>query len=155
MTRSDIGVIAIVYATCLLFLYMTLQLKAAAQIYPLCLIGGLAILNTLYLVRCLWRMARTRSRDGGAWIQNDIAEVFSGFEAAQFFFVVGSCIAYMFLLHYIGFYPAGLIFLVVVMWGLKVRPLPMALTVLFLGCLVYAVFTLFLKVPLPKGALFS
>ena len=55
MTRSDIGVILAIYLTCAIFWYMTIQLKAAAQIYPLCLIAGLAILNTMYLCKCLYK----------------------------------------------------------------------------------------------------
>lgn len=154
MTRSDIGVIAIIYATCLWFAYMTFQLKASAQIYPLCLIAGLAILNTLYLGRCLLRLVRARA-EGGQSLTNDIAEVFREFQPRQFFFVVLACLVYMALLHYIGFYPAGLIYLVGVMWGLKVKPAQLCVATLVLGALVYGVFTLFLKVPLPKGALFS
>lgn len=151
MTRSDIGIIIIIYATCLLFYYMTLQLKAAAQIYPTCLIAGLAILNTLYLIRCLLRLGKEK----GHGIINDLPEVFKGFQARQFIFVIAACIAYMGLLYYIGFYLAGLIFLVGVLLYLQVKPLPIAITTLFLGGLVYGVFTLFLKVPLPKGVLFS
>lgn len=151
MTRSDIGIIIIIYATCLLFYYMTLQLKTPAQIYPTCLIAGLAILNSLYLIRCLIRM----SREKGQGIVNDLPEVFKGFQARQFIFVIAACIAYMGLLYYLGFYPAGLIFLVGVLLYLQVKPVPIAITTLFLGGLVYCVFTLFLKVPLPKGVLFS
>lgn len=155
MTRSDIGVIAIIYATCLLFFYMTLQLKAAAQIYPLCLISGLAILNTLYLVRCWLRMAKTGRRSGSYSIINDFSEIFSGFQPRQFIFVATACIAYMFLLHWLGFYLAGAIYLIAVMLYLKVKPVQLTVTVIFLGVLVYGVFSLFLKVPLPKGILFS
>lgn len=153
MTRSDIGVIIIIYATCALFYYMTLQLKAAAQIYPTCLIAGLALLNTLYLGRCLIRLSREKG--AGARIINDFPEVFKGFMAKQFIFVVAACLAYLPLLHYLGFYLASFIFLVGTLLYLKVRPVPIAVTTLFLGGLVYGVFTLFLKVPLPKGILFS
>lgn len=148
MTRSDIGIIAIIYATCLLFLCMTLQLKAAAQIYPLCLIGGLALLNTLYLVRCLLRLR-------GARLLNDLPQVFSGFFAGQFFFVVIASVLYVAVMHWIGFYPAGLLYMLAVMLRLRVPPLHMALTLATLGILIYAVFTLFLKVPLPRGVLFG
>lgn len=156
MTRSDIGVIALLYATCLLFFYMTLQLKAAAQIYPLCLIGGLAILNTLYLGRCLLRLRKAAQTSGErATIANDLPEIFKGFQLRQFLFVVAACIAYMGLLYYVGFYLAGLIYLVCVMLYLKVKPLPMTITIVILGVLIYSVFSLFLKVPLPKGILFN
>ncbi len=152
MTRSDIGVIILVYATCLLFCQMTLQLKPAAQIYPLCLIGGLAILNTLYLAKKVWETIRTKQKPA---IINDLPEIFKGFMARQFFFVVCACIAYMFLLRWLGFYLAGLIYLAGVMAWLRVRPVPMAVTIIILGCLVYGVFTMFLNVPLPKGIIFT
>lgn len=154
MTSSDIGVIVIIYATALLFFYMTLDLKPAAQIYPMCLIAGLALLNTLYLGRCLLRLYRQRTH-GQKGIINDLSGIFKGFQAKQFFFVVAACIAYMSILYYIGFYLASLVYLVGVLLYLKVKPLPIALTTLFLGALIYCVFTLFLKVPLPKGVLFS
>lgn len=154
MTRSDIGVIAIIYATCIFFLCMTLRLKAAAQIYPLCLIAGLTGFNTLYMCRCLLRMLKAK-RAGKAGLINDFAEIFKGFEPKQFLFVTAACIAYMFLLRWLGFYLAGAIYLVTVMLYLKVKPAYMAIATVFLGILVYGVFSLFLKVPLPKGILFS
>lgn len=154
MTRSDIGVIIIIYATALLFFCMTLQLKPAAQIYPMCLIAGLALLNTLYLGRCCFRLYREREKSQKG-ILNDLPEIFKGFQAKQFIFVVAACIAYMGILYYIGFYLAGLVFLVGVLLYLNVKPLPILITTLFLGGLIYSVFTLFLKVPLPKGVLFS
>lgn len=176
MTRSDIGIVAIIYATCLLFLVMTLQLKAAAQIYPLCLIGGLAALNTLYLATRLWRLfvkdarqeiAAEASPDAAAGssaadakaekpgLVNDLPGIFAGFLPGQFFFVLIASVAYLALMHYVGFYLAGLIYMVAVMQRLRVPPLHMGLTLAVLGLLIYSVFTLFLKVPLPRGVLFS
>lgn len=154
MTRSDIGVIFMIYATCLLFFYLTLQLKPAAQIYPLCLIGGLALLDTLYLLKRIWEALKAKRKNEPSFV-NDLQEIFKGFLPRQFFFVVTACIAYMFLLQWLGFYLAGLIYLAGVMAWLKIKPLQMGLTIILLGCLVYAVFTIFLKVPLPKGILFS
>ena len=165
MTRSDIGVVAIIYATCLLFLVMTLELKAAAQVYPLCLIAGLAGLNTLYLATRLWRLFTGRPAIEEAGIAapkpekpglvNDLPEIFKGFLAGQFFFVVIASVAYLALMRYVGFYPAGLVYMLVVMWRLRVPPLHMAITLAVLGILIYSVFTLFLKVPLPRGILFG
>lgn len=154
MTRSEICVIVSVYAICLFFFYMTLQLPSPAQIYPLCLIVGLAILNSLYLGKCLIKFSKA-STGNGSRISNDLPEIFSGFKFAQFFFVLGACLLYPLLLYLIGFYPASLIYLIAVMLGLKVKPLSMIISVVFLGCLVYGVFTLFLKVPLPIGVIFS
>lgn len=153
MTRSDIGTITIIYATCFLFLYLTLQLKASAQIYPLCLIAGLAILNTLYLLRCLYRLFSPTATMRK--LVNDLPEVFKGFVPQQFFFIVFGSIAYLVLLHYLGFYLAGGIYLICTLWGLKVRLVPLICTVAVMGALIYGVFTLFLKVPLPKGVFFG
>lgn len=175
MTRSDIGVVALIYATCLLFLIMTLELKAAAQIYPLCLIAGLAALNTLYLATRLWRLfvkeaaselaassgEESASLEASApagekpGLVNDLPGIFAGFLPGQFFFVLLASIAYLVLMRYIGFYLSGLIYMLVVMWRLRVPPLHMAITLTVLGALIYSVFTLFLKVPLPRGILFS
>lgn len=151
MTRSDAGTIVLIYAVCILFLYMTLQLKPAAQIYPLALIGGLALLDTLYLGKCLIRM----KKNGQFTLVNDLGQIFKGFLPGQFFFVLSACIAYIVALFYLGFYLSSLIYLLVVMLFLKVRQWQMWLTIAVLGLMVYCVFTLFLKVPLPKGLIFG
>lgn len=154
MTRSDIGVIAVIYAICLLFLYMTLQLKAAAQIYPLALIAIVAILDTLYLIKCLGKAFEAK-KAGRQGFTNDLPELFNGFMPRQFFFVVTACIAYLALLRWFGFYLTSFIYMVGVMVWLRVKISQMCITILVLGIMVYSVFTLFLKVPLPKGILFG
>ncbi|MBD5607733.1 MAG: tripartite tricarboxylate transporter TctB family protein [Desulfovibrio sp.] len=151
MTRSDVGVIAMIYATCLLFFFMTLNLKPAAQIYPMCLIAGLALLNTFYFVRCLARLWRTSPRV----VANDLPTLFAGFLPTQFFFVLGACVAYLGLLYCVGFYLAGFVYLLGVLLWFKVKIAYIITVIAVLGCLVYGVFTLFLKVPLPTGVLFG
>ena len=155
MTRSDIGVIIIIYAVCILFLYLTLQLKAAAQIYPLCLIGGLALLNTLYLLRCVARARKEASGNRPLAIVNDFGEIFKNFQTGQFLFIAGASIAYIVALFYLGFYLSSFLYMCIVMWFLRVKPFQLCLTVTLLGILVYCVFTLFLKVPLPAGFIFQ
>lgn len=148
MKYSDMGVCAFMYAVCALFTTLTLRLPAEAQTYPLCLLAGLGALNTLFLARCL--LAR-----GGGRPVNDLRDVFAGFQPGQFFGVVLACVGYVALLHAVGFYAAGAVFLVGVMLFLRVPKLHLLLTVAVLAALVYLVFTLFLKVPLPRGVLFS
>ncbi len=150
MTRSDIGVIITIYAVCILFLYLTLQLKAAAQIYPLGLIAILALLDTLYLITRIWKMYASGHRK----ITDDLSKIFNGFQALQFFVIVGACIAYLIALYYLGFYIAGFIYLLGVMYFLKVKQWQIWLTIVLLGLLIYGVFTVFLKVPLPVGLIF-
>lgn len=149
MKKSDIGVVTIIYAVCLFFFTMTIKLRAEAQIYPLCLIGGLFFLNSLYLLLSIVRLRR------GGGIIDDLPQVFKGFMGRQFFFIVGSCIGYMVLMYVAGFYIANVVYLVGVMWRLQVPKFHLGLTVIALALLIYIVFTLFLKVPLPMGILFK
>lgn len=150
MTRSGLGVVVAIYAVCLLFFYLTMQLRPAARIYPLALIGGLALLDTLYFLRCLG--VSRKNRQG---VTNDLSAIFKDFLPRQFFFILCACILYIMLLYIAGFYISSLVFMLAVMLGLKVKPLPMLVTIVVLGGLVYSVFTLFLKVPLPVGVLFN
>lgn len=148
MKKSDIGVIAIMYAICGFFFYQTTELPEEAQTYPRCLLAGLCILNTLYVMRCLWRLRSVTC-------SNDLPDIFKGFQRNQFFLVVACCLAYMALLYAVGFYVASVVYLMGVMFFLRVPKLHMLLTVGVLAVLIYAVFTLFLKVPLPTGILFN
>ena len=59
MKKTDIGVVAFIYAVCALFLVMTLRLPAAAQTYPLFIIVLLAALTTLYVAQMV-RAAKKR-----------------------------------------------------------------------------------------------
>lgn len=59
------------------------------------------------------------------------------------------------MMYTIGYYAAGAIYLVATLYYFKVRVLWIALTLATLVALIYAVFTLFLKVPLPTGILFG
>lgn len=155
MSRSDIIVIVSVYAVCLLFLYLTLQLPSAAQIYPLCLIAGLGLLDTLFMCQRLYGLYRERLAKLPAKIVNDIPEIFKDFQGLQFIFVCCACIVYVVCLSYLGFYLSSFLFLLAVMFFLKVKPLQICLTILILGIMIYSVFTLFLHVPLPQGLIFS
>lgn len=148
MKRSDIGVTVIIYAFTLFFLVMTLELPSDAQTYPLCLIGGLLALNTLYLARCLLK-AR------GAGIINDLPEVFAGFQWKQFGVVCLGCVLYMGVMELAGFYVASLLYLAGMLVYLGVPKVHVLLTIAVMTVMIYSVFSLFLKVPLPVGLLFK
>lgn len=152
MKNSDLIVILLIYGVCGLFLGMSMELDMAARIYPLALIAVLGALNSLYLVRCL-----LASVAGGRKFQlaNDLPKLFVGFQARQFFFVVLACLGYMLIMPYAGFYLSGLLYLVGVLAFFHVRPLYMALATVIMGALIYGVFDVFLKVPLPEGLIFS
>ena len=147
MKKTDIGVVAFMYAVCGVFLAMTLQLKKAAQAYPLFTIGLLFGLTTLYLIQMI-RGARKNGVTSGL-------EDFKDFLPKQFFPVLGMVIVYLVLMYITGFYISTVVFMVACLLFLKVPKLHSLITVVAIVALVYCAFTLFLKVKLPVGLLFK
>ena len=80
MKKTDIGVIAFMYAVCGYFYSQTLQLKADSQTYPKFTIILLFGLTTLYLVE----MIIAAKRHG---VESGVDEVFKDFVPAQFWSV--------------------------------------------------------------------
>ena len=151
MKRSDLCVVGVIYAVSLAFFIMTVELPEEAQTYPMGLIIALAGLNTFYLIQCLMKAWKA----GRFSVANDLPEVFNGFQPLQFFFVAGGCALFLFLMYTVGYYIAGAVYLVGTLLFFKVNLRWIALTLVTLVALIYAVFTLFLKVPLPTGVLFG
>ena len=147
MKKTDIGVVAFIYAVCALFLVMTLQLPQAAQTYPLFIIILLAALTTLYVVQ----MVRGAKKSGVTTGLED----FEGFLPKQFFPILGMVVLYLVIMYFAGFYIATLAFMVVCLLFLKVPKWQILLSTAVILALVYCAFTLFLKVKLPVGLLFK
>ena len=147
MKKTDIGVVAFIYAVCVLFLVMTLRLPAAAQTYPLFIIIMLAALTTLYVAQ----MARGAKKSG---VTSGL-EDFEGFLPRQFFPILGMVVLYLVVMYFAGFYIATLVFMVVCLLFLKVPKWQILLSTAVILVLVYCAFTLFLKVKLPVGLLFK
>ena len=147
MEKTDIGVVAFIYAVCVLFLVMTLRLPAAAQTYPLFIIIMLAALTTLYVAQML-RAAKKSGVTSGL-------EDFEGFLPRQFFPILGMVVLYLVVMYFAGFYIATLVFMVVCLLFLKVPKWQILLSTAVILVLVYCAFTLFLKVKLPVGLLFK
>lgn len=148
MKTSDIAVIIAVYAVCALFFALTLDMDPAASTYPRVLLCALAVLNTLLLARSLIALKKQG-------LSRDFSEIFRDFQKKQFFGTAAAGIAYMVLMYTVGFYPASVLYLAGTMLFLKVPVRHIIVTMLVLAGMVYAVFTLFLKVPLPVGILFK
>jgi len=149
MKRSDISVVTVIYAVCLLFFVMTIRLPEAAQTYPLCLIAGLFFLNTLYIGKAVLIYHKEKT------MEDDIGQAFGAFQPRQFFGSAALGILYMFLLWLAGFYISTILYMVAAMLYLRVPKLHIAITSCVMLGIIYAVFTLFLKVPLPVGLLFK
>lgn len=148
MKKTDIGVVAFMYAVCVMFFCMTLQLKPAAQTYPLFVIGMLFVLTTLYV----FNMVKQAKKEG---ITSGISEVFDGFLPKQFFPVFLMTAFYMILMYLAGFYIATVLYMTACLLYLKVPKFQTLLSVIVIVALVYLAFTKFLGVRLPAGILFK
>lgn len=147
MQKTDIGVVAVMYAVCALFYYMNSQLKEESQTYPTFTIALLFGLTTLYLVQMLFK-ARKFGVESGA------DKVFAGFQVKQFFVCLALVIGYLVLMYYLGFYVSTVAFMVVTLLFLRV-PIPqLALSVISVTLLCYLAFSMFLGVKMPAGLLF-
>ncbi|WP_337389342.1 tripartite tricarboxylate transporter TctB family protein, partial [Duodenibacillus massiliensis] len=80
---------------------------------------------------------------------------FKGFLPKQFIGVIIGIIVYVVLLVTAGYYIATIAYLAGALLFLKVKKQWIVLVIAVLLAVIYPVFTLFLKVPLPKGMLFS
>ena len=147
MKKTDIGVVAFIYAVCLLFLVMTLRLPSAAQTYPLFIIILLFALTTLYAVQMAFAAKKSGITSG--------LEDFEGFLPKQSFPILGMVVVYLVIMYFAGFYIATLLFMAACLLFLKVPKWQILLSTAVILVLVYCAFTLFLKVKLPMGLLFK
>lgn len=147
MKKTDIGVCLAMYAICAFFLYMTLNLPKAAQIYPLCIIVLLAALTTLHVIN----MIRAAIRDG---VTSGL-EDFKNFISGQFFIIFALIIIYLVIMPYAGFYISSILFMSSTLLFLRVKLWQILLAEIVIIALVYCAFTLFLEVRLPAGTLFD
>lgn len=148
MQKSDLGVVSVIYAIALFFLYQTLSLPDAAQTYPLVLIIALLVVNTLYLFQSVHTWILTHR------VENDFHIHFKEFLPLQFFTILGLCALYLILMHWLGYYISTLLYLVGSLLFLRVPLTHIAITVCSIALMVALVFSMFLKVPLPSGVLF-
>ena len=147
MKKTDIGVCTAMYAVCAFFLYMTLQLPKAAQIYPLCVISLLAALTTLHV----FNMIRAAIRYG---VESGL-EDFKNFIPLQFFILFAMILIYLAVMPYLGFYIASILFMGASLLFLRVKLWQIILSEIVIIALVYCAFTLFLEVRLPAGIFFD
>lgn len=147
MKKTDIGVVAFMYAVCAFFYAYSGKLTAESKTYPMFTITLLFALTTLYLIQMIIS-ARKFGVESGA------DEVFAGFKPVQFIVSVVLTIVYFFMMKYLGFFTATIVFMVASLLYLKVRPVPMLISVVAMNLLIYFAFVKFLGVKLPSGLLF-
>ena len=147
MKKTDIGVVAFMYAVCAFFYAYSYKLTEESKTYPMFTIALLFALTTLYLVQMIIN-ARKVGVESGA------DEVFAGFKPVQFIVSIVLTLVYFLMIKYLGFFSATIIFMFASLLYLKVHIVPAVISVLVMNLLIYFAFVKFLGVKLPSGLLF-
>ena len=147
MKKTDIGVVAFMYAVCAFFYAYSYKLTEESKTYPMFTIALLFALTTLYLVQMIIN-ARKFGVESGA------DEVFAGFKPVQFIVSIVLTLVYFLMIKYLGFFSATIIFMFASLLYLKVHIVPAVVSVLVMNLLIYFAFVRFLGVKLPSGLLF-
>ena len=147
MQKTDIGVVVFMYAVCAFFYAYSGSLSSGSRTYPMFTIGLLFFLTTFYLVQMILNARRFG-------VESGVDTVFAGFKPVQFVVTLVLVIAYFFMMKYLGFFTATIVFMVASLLYLKVRPVPMLISVVAMNLLIYFAFVKFLGVKLPSGLLF-
>ena len=147
MKKTDIGVVAFMYAVCAFFYAYSYKLTEESKTYPMFTIALLFALTTLYLIQMIIS-ARKFGVESGA------DEVFAGFKPVQFIVSIVLTLVYFLMIKYLGFFSATIIFMFASLLYLKVHIVPAVISVLVMNLLIYFAFVKFLGVKLPSGLLF-
>lgn len=124
-----------------LFIY-TFSLPPKSQGYPQFIISILALLSLALLVQSLRKTSTTSWKD-----------LFAELEYKRFLIVVSSCLIYIILISMIGFLTTTALYLILTMYLLRLNLKTLAISTTCFMVLIYVVFKVLLKVPLPTGLL--
>ena len=147
MKKTDIGVVAFMYAVCAFFYVHMLQLHPNSQTYPRFTIVLLFGLTTLYLLQ----MLMNAKKHG---VESGVDKVFDGFMVVQFFVCLALVIGYLLMVKFLGFFVATIAFMIAALLYLGVPKVHAMIAVIAINLLVYFAFAQFLGVKLPAGLLF-
>lgn len=146
MKKTDIGVVAFMYAVCTFFYVYSFDLSESSKSYPLFTIALLFGLTTLYLIQMI-----IVARKFG--VESGVDKVFAGFKPLQFGLALILTVVYFFLIKYLGFFTATTLFMIASFVYLKVPVLHSVIALVAMDLLIYLAFVLFLGVRLPAGIL--
>ena len=146
MKKTDIGVVAFMYAVCAFFYVYSFDLSESSKSYPLFTITLLFGLTTLYLIQMI-----IAARKFG--VESGVDKVLAGFKTLQFGLALILTVVYFFLIKYLGFFTATTLFMIASFVYLKVPVLHSVIALVAMDLLIYLAFVLFLGVRLPAGIL--
>ena len=87
-------------------------------------------------------------------VESGVDTVFAGFKPVQFVVTLVLVIAYFFMMKYLGFFTATVIFMLACLLYLRVPIVVTVIAVVAMNLLIYLAFVRFLGVRLPAGILF-
>ena len=146
MKKTDIGVVAFMYAVCAFFYVYSFDLSESSKSYPMFTIVLLFGLTTLYLIQ----MIIAAKKYG---VESGVDKIFAGFLPKQFILSLVLTVVYFFLIKYLGFFTATTLFMIASFVYLKVPVLHSVIALVAMDLLIYLAFVLFLGVRLPTGLL--
>ena len=147
MQKTDIGVVVFMYAVCAFFYAYSGSRSSGSRTYPMFTIGLLFFLTTFYLVQMILNARRFG-------VESGVDTVFAGFKPVQFVVTLVLVIAYFFMMKYLGFFTATVIFMLACLLYLRVPIVVTVIAVVAMNLLIYLAFVRFLGVRLPAGILF-
>lgn len=142
MERYDryLSVFMLFIAGC--YYYFIMQLPAKAASYPKFVLALLVIFTIILGVKSFIFKKN-----------DDQKKLFQGILPKQFLFIVVTCLIYTAILNIFGFFVSTFIYLIAVMVGLKIKLKNACLVSCGFCAIIYLVFVIFLKVPVPSGIL--
>lgn len=120
------------------------QLPEKAARYPYFVLGLLFSLTLILAVNAFFIKSNAEDEDG---------EKFKDIKIGQFLFIILASIVYIVFIEIIGFFTTTVVYLLVVMLGLKNSIKWSIVTSILFPIFIYFVFVAFLRVPVPKGFL--
>ena len=147
MQKTDIGVVVFMYAVCGFFYAYSAKLSDTSRTYPKFTIALLFFLTTFYLVQMILNARRFG-------VESGVDTVFAGFKPVQFVVTLVLVVAYFFMMKYLGFFTATVIFMLACLLYLRVPIVVTVIAVVAMNLLIYLAFVRFLGVRLPAGILF-
>lgn len=139
MKKLDLLLGLILVAIVGVFYFMISKLPAKATLYPIFVTTLLLFLTIIHLIITYNKKDNTESR------------VFKDIELKQLLFVLGASGLYVAMINIIGYITSTIIYILVVLLGLKVsKKSSILISIIFAG-LIYILFKVLLRVPLPKG----
>lgn len=139
MRKVDLILGFVLIAICGVFYFMISHLPSKATLYPIFVTTLLLVLTLIHIVITYFKKDDSESN------------VFKGLELKQLLFVLGASGLYVAIINIIGYLISTIIYIIAVYFGLNVKKKNSVLISVGFSIVVYVLFKVILKVPLPRG----